>query len=270
MRSTVLSLALVGLLPPTGAAQTADEIIAKVLAARGGLDKIRDVQTERITGRISFGPDASGPFIAEFKRPLKMRMQLTVQNRTLVRVYDGETGWANNPFAGQMLPETMGDEELKAMAEEADFDGPLVDYKEKGNKIELLGKDKFQNKDVWRLKVTTKKGDVRQYLYDSGSFLLLKWEGTRKFGGKEFPMQTYFRDYRDVEGLKFPFQMETGSSAANLSQKISIENIELNPILGDIEFGEPTAPASAPSAPAAAPPAPPAPSQENPPEPGDP
>jgi outer membrane lipoprotein-sorting protein len=263
MRTKLLSLWLLWLSPLTAGAQTADEIIAKVLAARGGLDKIRDVEAERITGRVFFGADASGPFIAEFKRPLKMRMQLTVKDRTLVRTYDGGTGWANNPFAGQMLPEVMGDEELKAMAEEADFDGPLVDYKEKGNKVELVGKDKLQDKDVWRLKVTTKKGEVRQYLYDRGSFLLLKWEGSRKFRGKEFPMQAYFRDYRDVEGLKFPFQIESGSSAANVSQKISVENIELNPILGDIEFGEPTAP----STPAAAPPAPPAPSQK-PPEPG--
>lgn len=267
MQTKFVSLSLLCLLPLTAAAQTADEIIAKVLAARGGLEQIRAVQAERITGRISFGAGSSGPFIAEFKRPLKMRMQLTIQNRILVRAYDGETGWANNPFAGQMTPEAMAEEELKAMAEEADFDGPLVDYKEKGNKIELVGKDRFQDKDVWRLKVTTKKGAVRQYLYDSGSFLLLKWEGSRKFQGKEFPMQTYFRDYRDVEGLKFPFQIESGSPAANVSQKISVENIEVNPILGDIEFGEPATPASTPPSPTAAPPAQPAPSQEKPPEP---
>lgn len=266
MRTKLLSLSLFCLLAHDAAAETADEIIAKVLTARGGLDKIRAVQAERITGRMSLGAQ-SGPFIAEFKRPLKMRMQLTVQNQTVVRAYDGETGWANNPFAGQMLPEAMGDEELRAMAEEADFDGPLVDYKEKGNKIELVGKDKFQDKGVWRLKVTTPKGAVRQYLYDSDSFLLLKWEGSRKFRGKQLPMQAFFRDYRDVEGLKFPFQIESGSPAANVSQKISVENIELNPILGDIEFGEPTVPTPASPGPTPRPHARPAPSQEKPPEP---
>ena len=267
MRTKLLSFSLLGLLPLVATAQTADDIIAKVLTARGGLDKIRAVEAERVTGRISFGVDASGPFIVEFKRPLKMRMQLTVKNQTLVRAYDGETGWANNPFVGQMTPQTMGDEERKAMAEEADFDGPLVDYKDKGNKIELVGKDKVKAQDVWRLKVTSKNGDVRQYLYDSGSFLLLKWEGSRRFQGKEFPLQTYFRDYRDVEGLKFPFEIESGSAAANVLQKISVENIELNPILGDIEFGEPAAPAPASPEPTPAPTAPPAPAEQKPREP---
>jgi outer membrane lipoprotein-sorting protein len=261
MRTKLLSLTLLSLLALSASAQTADEIITKILAARGGLDKIRAVQAQRITGRISFGPDASGPFIVEFKRPLKMRMQLTVQNHTVVRAYDGETGWSNNPFAGQHNPDTMNAEELKSTAEEADFDGPLVDYKEKGNKIELAGKDQVQGKDVWRLKVTTKNADVRNYLYDSNSFLLLKWEGSRKSQGKELPIQTYFRDYRDVEGLKFPFKIESSSAAANVSQKISVQEIELNPILGDIEFGRPASPPREPApapapAPAEKPPAP--------------
>jgi outer membrane lipoprotein-sorting protein len=264
MRTKLFCLILLSCVPLAAAAQTADEIIAKILMARGGLDKIRAVQAQRITGQISFGPDASGPFIVEFKRPLKMRMQLTVQNHTVVRAYDGETGWSNNPFAGQHNPDTMNNEELKSIAEEADFDGPLVDYQAKGNKIELAGKDQVQGKDVWRLKVTIKNGDVRNYLYDSNSFLLLKWEGSRKSQGKELPIQTYFRDYRDVEGLKFPFEIESGSPAANVSQKISVENIELDPILGDIEFGRPVSPPAEPApaavpapAPAEKPPAPP-------------
>jgi outer membrane lipoprotein-sorting protein len=241
MRLRTLCIAVVTLLPAAASAQTADEILAKVLAARGGLDKMRAIHSERVSGQISFG-DASGPFAVELKRPLKMHMQITIQNQTMVRVYDGKSqGWANNPFAGKMEPEAMSEEELKNITEESDFDGPLVDYKSKGNQIELVGKDKFEDKDVWRLKLTTKNGDVRFYLFDANSFLLLKWEGKRRFQDQEIPVESHFSDYREVGGVKFAFAIDSGSSPTELTQKIRIEKIELNPELSDGEFGKPAA-----------------------------
>ncbi len=253
----VVSLIFCGFAPAVRA-ETASAVVAKVFAARGGLDKIRAVKSQRVSGTISFGTDASGPFVVELKRPLKMRMTLAVQNLTMVRVYDGKTGWANNPFAGKMIPDTMPDEDLKNIAEESDFDGPLVDYRRKGNLITLVGKDKVGDKNAWRLKLTTKNGDVRYYLFDAGSFLLLKWEGKRHFEGRELPIESYFSDYRDVDGLKFAFEIASGTSASDLSQKIIIDKIELNPELDDAEFAKPGTPEPATPAAAPATPAPPA------------
>ena len=246
-------LPVAALFPAASGAQTADEILAKVLAARGGVDKLRAITSERVSGQISFG-DVTGPFVVELKRPLKMHMQLTIQNQTMVRVYDGKQGWANNPFAGKMEPEAMSEEELKNITEESDFDGPLVDYKSKGNQIELVGKDKFEDKEVWRLKLTTKNGDVRIYLFDANSFLLLKWEGNRRFQDQEIPVESHFSDYREVGGVKFAFAIDSGSSPTELTQKIRIEKVELNPDSNDAEFGKPAAPASStPAAPSAPP-----------------
>jgi outer membrane lipoprotein-sorting protein len=243
MRTRDLGLALLlCVLPLAAAAQTADQIVAKVYTARGGLVRIHALKAQRVSGEISFGSDAAGPFFVELKRPLKMHMELTVQNQTMVRVFDGKSGWANNPFGGKMNPEPMTDEDLRNISEEADFDGPMIDYRKKGNQIELVGKDKVEDKDVWRVKLTTKNGDVRYYLYDAGSFLLLKWEGKRRAEGKEFPVESYFRDYREVEGLKFAFEIDSGSAATDLTQKIVIDKIELNPQIADSEFAKPTTP----------------------------
>jgi outer membrane lipoprotein-sorting protein len=232
-------------------AQTVTQILAKVFVARGGLAKIRALKSERVEGTISFGSEASGPFAVELKRPLKMHMMLTVQNQTMIRVFDGTQGWANNPFGGKVNPDTMSEEDLKNITEEADFDGPLVDYAKKGNKVELVGKDKVEDKDVWRVKLTTKSGDVRYYLFDADTYLLLKWEGQRRAEGKEFPVESYFRDYRNVEGLKFAFQIDSGSSATDLTQKLVIDKIELNPEIPDSEFTKPVGPpdAAAPASP---------------------
>jgi hypothetical protein len=243
MNTRALGLALLCVLPGAASAQTADEILAKVIAARGGLAKIRAVRSERVSGQITFG-EVSGPFVVELERPLKMHMQFTIQTMTMVRVYDGKSaGWANNPFAGKMNPDPMSEEELKNISEESDFDGPLVDAKAKGNQIELVGKDKFKDKDVWRMKLTTKNGDVRFYLFDAESFLLLKWEGKRKVEGQEVPVESYFSDYREVGGLKFYFAIDSGRSAEDLNQKIRVEKIELNPQFNEAEFGKPATPA---------------------------
>ena len=252
-----LCIALLFLLPSAASAQTAPQILAKVFVARGGLAKIRSINSERVSGQISFG-EVTGPFVVELKRPLKMHMQLTIQNQTMVRVYDGKSqGWANNPFAGKMNPDAMNEDELKSITEESDFDGPLVDYRSKGNQIELVGKDKVGDKDAWRLKLTTKNGDVRSYLFDANSFLLLKWEGKRKYEGQEIPVESYFSDYRAVGGMKFAFGIDSGSSAAQITQKIRIEKIDLNPALDEAEFTKPpTLPQ--PEAPAATPAQPPA------------
>src|SRR5205823_12629651 len=86
---------------------TIAQVLARVYVARGGLVKLRALQGQRVTGTISFGNDASGPFFVEFRRPMKMHMELTVQNQTVVRIFDGKEGWANNPFTGKINPEPM-------------------------------------------------------------------------------------------------------------------------------------------------------------------
>src|SRR5580692_4562251 len=128
-------LALVQLVYPVKAAgQTTDEIVAKVLAARGGLEKVKAVQTERITGTLYFNPELYGPFLAEFKRPGKMHNEMTIQNKTVARSFNGkDAGWVINPFVGKDVAEPMTAEDVKEVVNEADFDGPLVDAKAKGN-----------------------------------------------------------------------------------------------------------------------------------------
>jgi outer membrane lipoprotein-sorting protein len=229
---------------------TITQVLSKAYIARGGLTRIRAVQGQRVTGTISFGNDALGPFFVELKRPQKMHMELTIQNQTMIRIYDGKEGWSNNPFAGKTNLEPMNEDDLKNIADEADFDGALVDYRKKGNQVELVGKDKVEDKDVWRVKLTAKSGDVRYYLFDAASFLLLKWEGKRLNEGKEVPIHSYFRDYREAGGLKFAFQIDSGNSANDLTQRIIIDKIDLNPQIPDAQFEKPGTPGAWLGAPA--------------------
>ena len=143
----------------------------------------------------------------------------------------------------------MSEEELKSMPDEADLDGPLVDYKAKGSQVELIGKEDLDGKPVYRLKLTSRDGEARTYLIDAATFLTTKWEGLRKIGDQQFPWESSLSDYREIEGLKFPFKIDQGSPGTDFRQTLTIEKVELNPKIDDSHFAKPSAP-EPPAAPA--------------------
>jgi outer membrane lipoprotein-sorting protein len=260
-RARVLCIALLALpsfaaLTSLTAAQTVDEIVAKVLAARGGADKIKAIHAERVSGKISFGPGFEGPFSVEFVRPLKMHMEINLKGRSVVRVYDGQSaGWVINPFAENKDVQPMDAADLHNIADEADFDGPLLDYQSKGNHLELQGKDEVDGKQAYKLQLTNKNSDVRTYYFDASTFLLIKWEGKLSEGDRAIPVETFFSDYREVHGVKFAFEIDSDSPGSPQQKKITIDKIEIDPKIDESRFAKPAAPAS-PEPAADAPPAP--------------
>jgi outer membrane lipoprotein-sorting protein len=249
-RLALVAIALFFCLPLALPAQTADDVINAYLKARGGVAKIKAVQTERVTGIITFAPGVEGPFFVERKRPLKMHMEITVNGQSLIRVYDGKSaGWIYNPFAPNASVVAMSAGDLAGIADEADFEGPFVDYKAKGNQIEYVDKEQIDGKIVQKLKLTGKQGDVGYFYFDASTGLVMKWQGMRKVGDKELPWETYFRDFREVDGLKYPFLVESAAVDSDQIQKITATKIETNIPLNDSEFAKPKLPAP-PAAPA--------------------
>lgn len=243
LRLTLLLLMAFLFHPQAAPAQSADDVINAYLKARGGLAKIKSVQTERVTANISLSPGAEGVLVDERKRPLKMHMEITVSGKTFIRVYDGKSaGWIYNPFVQNPAVVPMPPEDLRGISDEADFEGPLVDYKAKGNQIEYAGKDEVEGKPAQKLKLTGKHGDVSYFFFDASTGLILKWQGTRKLGDKEVPWESYFRDFRDVDGLKYPFLVESGPAGSEQIQKIAATKVEINIPLDESLFAEPKPP----------------------------
>src|SRR6516165_11415409 len=249
MTRKLLLFAALTLTVARASAQTVEEIVSKYLTARGGLDKIKAVKTERIRGTISFGPDADGPFTVERLRPLKMRIEMTLNGQTLIRTYDGKsTGWIYNPFAAKPEVQPMTESDLKSIFDEADFDGPFVDYKAKGNQIEFVDKADVQGKAAYKLKLTNKNNDVSYFYFDADTYLILKWEGARKVADRDVPWESIFHDFRDVEGVKYPFLIESDSPGTDQSQRITADKIEVNVPIDEARFGKPKPPAAPPAA----------------------
>ena len=158
-------------------AQTVDEILAKNHEAKGGLAKIKAVQSMRVTGKITLGPGMEAPAVIEQMRGDKVRMDITFQGMVLTpMVLNGSSGWKLMPIQGNPNPEALSPEEMKDALEQADMDGFLVDYKSKGHTVEYLGKEKVEGTDAYKLKVTLKSGDVRTVYIDTDSNLEIKLE----------------------------------------------------------------------------------------------
>ncbi|MGC2247627.1 MAG: hypothetical protein WA609_13575 [Terriglobales bacterium] len=249
LKKLCLAAVALAVLVPVLSAQTVDEIIAKNIQARGGMEKLKSIKSIKTIATMTMGTmEAPGVMIQ--KRPEMARLEFTIQGLTAVQAYDGSKAWQIMPFMGKKDAELMSADETKEMEETADLDGPLVDYKAKGNTVELLGKEKIEGTDAYKLKVTLKNGDVQTMYIDTDSFLEIKEDTKRMVRGTEHDFESSIGDYKDVDGIIFPFAVESGMKGSDQKQKITISKIELNVPADDSIFKMPP---PAPVAPAAAP-----------------
>jgi outer membrane lipoprotein-sorting protein len=227
-------------------AQTVDDIVKKSIDARGGIQKIKAVKTLKATAKvIPAGLGQEIPIVIQQKRPNFVRVEITFQGKTQVQAYDGETAWKVDPIQGSPEPEKMAGEELKDMQEQADMDGSLVDYKEKGSTVELLGKEDLEGTPVYKLKLTLKTGDVRYIYLDAGNYLELKVTSKRKIPGGEVELDNYLGNYKPVNGVLMAHAIENKVKGQTVSQ-ITLEKVETDIPIDDSVFRMPAKPQEKP------------------------
>lgn len=220
-------------------AQSADEVINNYIKAMGGLEKLQSVKSMRMEGKFAMGP-MEVAFKQTYKRPLMVIMEVTIQDKLMIQAYDGTQGWMLNPFTGKTEPEAMPKDAEKAMKRNADFEGLLINYKEKGNQAELIGKEKVDSTEAYNIKLTNKEGEISNYYISAESYLLLKEVSVMKTEGKEATIETIVSDYKPVDGMMIPYSIELKVSENPMgSQKITIEKVELNVAVEDSFFKMP-------------------------------
>ncbi len=229
-------------------ALTADELIAKNIEARGGMDKLEAIQTLRIEGTRTgggggggggggFGGGAETPFVEIRKRPDRMRSEATTQGLTMIRAYDGTEGWTVQPFRGRKDPEKLSADAVRELSYDADIDGPLVNAAAKGNKVEYLGTEDVDGTEAHKLKVTHPAGDVEYVYLDPDYFLEIRRVTQRRVRGATVEAETDFGAYEKVNGVYFPFSIQSGRrGAAEKGQKTTVAKIEANVAVDDAIF----------------------------------
>ena len=153
---------------------------------------------------------------------------------TVARGLDPAGAWES---VNGKVTQRPADQELELRELDGDFDGFLVDYKAKGHAVEYVGREKAGGIDTYRLKVTLKSGAVRHVYLDATTYLERKQEGTMTLPDGKVPVILTFGDWRDVEGVKFPFAIdEERVSFPPQTFAIYTERIELNPAVDDATF----------------------------------
>jgi hypothetical protein len=251
MKFLAAAAASVVLAVSSASAQTAEEIVGKYHAAMGGIAKVKSLDTVRMTGKTIVGGGQEAGFTLERKRPSAVRSEIEFMGTVNVQAFDGESAWQYMPVMGMTEPEAFPPEDSKEAREQADFDGPLVDWKEKGVKLESLGKETWDGKDCHKIQVTEKDGAMRVYYIDAATNLIVRETAKAPTEAGERDVEVLYRDWREVGGFKFPFELESRVVDGPPGQLLKFEKIEPNVALDMARFKMPPKPAPAPEAPPA-------------------
>jgi hypothetical protein len=239
MRSAFFKLAACALCASPLSAQSVDSLITKYIQASGGLAKMQAIQTLRRSGKFIGGGGFEAVVVQENKRPNSVREEFSLQGMTGINAYDGHNGWKIEPWQGKRDPEALGEEEMHSILEDADFDGPLVNYQAKCNRVEFQGTEQIEGSDAYKLKVTRANGDVNFYYLDTEYYVPIRIDTQRMIRGAPQEIETSLGDYKQVAGVYLPFAYESGLKGSQDRSKITYDKIEANVPLDDQRFVRP-------------------------------
>jgi hypothetical protein len=226
----------------SAAGLSAAQIVDRNVAARGGLEAWRAVNTLTLAGKMDAGgkTNVELPFVMKMKRPHKSRLELKFNEQTAVQVFDGAQGWKVRPFLNRDEVEPYTAAEMKSATSWQELDGPLIDYAAKGTKIDVEGTEAVGGRNAYKLKLTLKDGTERRVWIDAASFLEVKMDGEpRKIDGRMRKVAIYYRDWRKDGALNMPRTLETAVENVKQTYKMTIERVAVNEPLADTLFGKP-------------------------------
>ncbi len=235
-RITLFMLAAVFSLTAFAQDLTLDQILKNYYEVNG-IEKMKDINTITIKGKsVAMGQEF--PFTMYKKRPAGFRLEVPIQGTTMLQIFNGEKGWMVMPWTGTTEPKEMTEEQLKGFKKEADLEGPLYNFKEKGSTLELMGKEDVEGSEVYNLKLTDKDGDVTNYYIDAENFVILKTKSKTTIRGQEVESETFFSDYQEQDGFVTAHSIEMKNNGQT-GQSMQIVEIKYNEPVDDKLFQKP-------------------------------
>lgn len=238
MKRYLIALPVLGLcLAACSQSSPVDQVVAANLTARGGAERIKALHSVRETATVTATGGRIAHVVRERKRPGMFRLEFTSQGTTSVFAHDGEVGWQVAPLQGVLEPQLAPpDADAAAGLDQRDLEGPLVDWREKGHTVELLGRESLPSGEAFKLEVTMADGAVRYDYVDATTFQVVRSDVTRIVQGRPLQLQNTLSDFREVDGLVFPHAIETRAADRPEVLRITIDTIELDPELDDERF----------------------------------
>jgi len=161
------------------------------------------------------------------QRPGMFRMEVDVQGQKMIQLYDGEKAYMVAPWTGTKEPQELGETQTDQMEDQADMDGDLWNWKEKGSTLTYEGTEDFEGAEVYILKLIKDNGDIIKYYLDTDSYLPIKTTSKIQMQGAEVEMEIFMSNYKEVNDMVMPHYVETRMGGEVMST-VTIETIEMN------------------------------------------
>jgi len=204
---SLLFLFLMSLITAPGFSQKASDILEKMIETQGGRKLLEAIKDSTITGTIEmiqFG--MNGSLTMYQKEPNKMRMDIEVMGMVITQAFDGETAWWVNPQTGSS--EEMPEKQSEDMKRQALGNDSLLNPAKYGITYTFKGKETIEEKDYLVLEQTYSDGFKATLYIDPQTYLTYKTKGiTTNQMGVEVEGETYFSDYKKVEGMMIPYSL---------------------------------------------------------------
>lgn len=208
-------------------AQTADEIISKHIENTGGKEKLSSVTSFTLDFTVNImGTDAPSTAVVLVGKGLRSEMDFNGQK--VITVVTDKSGWTVNPFAGITAPQALGQQEYLESKDQLEF-APFIDYQLKESKLELVGKEKLDNEDVYKINFTNRDNLTTVCYFNANTFYLMKTVRKLHVNGQETEVVTTFSDFRKTDnGL-----------IGSFSSKIDYGQFQMTSTVNKIEFNKP-------------------------------
>lgn len=248
MKNLIILSVTAFLIFPVINAQTVDEILEEHFVVIGQ-EKLLQTNTFSTKGKIMQG-QIEIPFISYHKRPMYFRSEASFQGMEILTAFNGETGWAVNPFAGSSDPLPMTAEQVDRMKLQADYDGMLYNYQEKGYQVELTGIETVDDIETYVLKLTRPNGDIINTFIDAENYVILKTSSKLKMQDVDVETESFYSNYKYVNEILSPFSLETKRDGQTIMQ-MTFDEINYDVEIDDSIFIMPevTAPTDSTDAP---------------------
>jgi outer membrane lipoprotein-sorting protein len=237
MRSRILAAVFFGALLPmvSLSAQTADDIVANNLKAKGGVEKLKSISSVKMTAMMS-AQGREMPMTVYSKRPNLLRQDIKLPVGSVIQAFDGTTAWVDPP--GEEGPREVTGPQAEGARKNADFDSPLLDYAAKGHKLELVGREKLGSAEVYHLKLVKKDGGIEHYYIDATTNLEVKRTAEVEGPGGTQVLESELSNYKSVDGMMVPHTIKQSTGGMPVSQ-MTIESIVFNAPMDDSLFKMP-------------------------------
>jgi hypothetical protein len=167
-----------------------------------------------------------------------IRFELEIQGNKMIQAFDGKLGWSIAPWSGSSEPQDMTADEIKGMKSQADFEGALYNWKEKGHKAELLDKEDLEGSSVYKIKLTKADGDIETYYIDAENNVPIKVTSITKIQGNETEGESYLSNYTEFNGVLFPKTI-TNKYKGQTTGQFEVTKMEINLPVSDSLFMKP-------------------------------